>query len=133
MIDKRVSGENVNMFDLDVKSKKPKYEQIIEKIKNLIICKELKPDMRMFSIRALSKEIGVSPNTVQKSYDSLERQGYLYSIKGRGYYVASIDATLIRERIKNELKPQFLKLLQLAKYHGLSKEDIIQWMDEVLF
>lgn|SRR5690625_2827755 len=121
------------MFDLDVKSKKPKYEQIIEKIKNLIICKELKPDMRMFSIRALSKEIGVSPNTVQKSYDSLERQGYLYSIKGRGYYVASIDATLIRERIKNELKPQFLKLLQLAKYHGLSKEDIIQWMDEVLF
>ena|SRR5699024_237324 len=132
MMDKRVSGVSVNMFDLDVKSKKPKYEQIIEKIKNLIICKELKPDMKMFSIRALSKKIGVSPNTVQKSYDSLERQGYLYSIKGIGYYVAPIDATLIEERVEYELKPQFFRLLRLSKYHGLTKRDIIQWINEVL-
>lgn len=118
------------MFDLDVKNKRPKYEQIIEKIKKLIICKELKPDMKMLSIRALSKEIGVSPNTVQKSYDSLERQGYLYSIKSIGYYVAPIDATLIEERVENELKPQFFGLLRLAKYHGLTKKDIIQWINE---
>ncbi|HZH60996.1 MAG TPA: GntR family transcriptional regulator [Metabacillus sp.] len=101
------------MFKLDEQSRNPKYEQLIEKIKDLIFGKAIKTGEKMPSIRLLSKEIRVNPNTVQKSYHELEKQGYLYSIKGKGYYVAPIDMILIEERIENELKPQFLRLLQI--------------------
>ncbi|SHN26184.1 LytS/YhcK type 5TM receptor domain-containing protein [Gracilibacillus kekensis] len=61
------------MFKLDKQNRNPKYEQLTEKIK----------------VKILSNMI--SPNTVQRSYYELENQGYLYSIKGKGYYVASIN------------------------------------------
>ena len=119
------------MFNLNEQSKSPKYEQLIEKIKELIFCKAIKTGKKMPSIRVLSKEIGISPNTVQKSYHELEKSGYLYSIKGKGYFVAHIDKVLVEERIENELKPQFFRLLQSAKHLGLKHEDIIRWIDEI--
>lgn len=85
----------------------------------------------MPSIRALSKEIMINPNTVQKSYHQLENQGYLYSIKGKGYYVSPMDMNQKDQRIEDELKPQFFRLLQMAKYLGLTKKEIIEWLEEV--
>lgn len=76
------------MFKLDKQNKNPKYEQLTEKIK----------------VQILSNMI--SPNTVQRSYYELENQGYLYSIKGKGYYVASINIFQIGQKIEHELKPQ---------------------------
>lgn len=119
------------MFKLDEQSKTPKYEQLVEEIKDLIFSKVINSDKKMPSIRALSKEIMINPNTVQKSYHQLEKQGYLYSIKGKGYYVTSIDIIQIEQRIENELKPQFFRLLQMAKYFGLSKKEILEWLSQV--
>lgn len=119
------------MFNLNEQSKSPKYEQLIEKIKELIFCKAIKTGEKMPSIRALSIEIGISPNTVQKSYHELEKIGYLYSVKGKGYFVAKVDKALIEVRVENELKPKFLSLLKQAKYLGLKYEDIIRWIDEI--
>lgn len=68
---------------------------------------------------------------MQKSYHELEKDGYLYSIKGKGYFVAQIDKLLVEERIENELKPHFFRLLQSAKYLGLKHEDIIRWIDGI--
>jgi GntR family transcriptional regulator len=119
------------MFKLEEQSRIPKYEQLIEKIKDLILSKVIKSDEKMPSIRALSKEIMINPNTVQKSYHQLENQGYLYSIKGKGFYVAPIDMLQIEQRIEMELKPQFFRLLQMAKYLGLSKKEILEWLSQV--
>ncbi|MFB7305268.1 GntR family transcriptional regulator [Heyndrickxia sporothermodurans] len=119
------------MFRLDEQSKIPKYEQLAEEIKDLIFVKVINSNEKLPSIRALSKEIMINPNTVQKSYHQLENQGYLYSIKGKGYYVAPIDMNQIEQRIENELKPEFFRLLQRAKHFGLSKKEILEWLRQV--
>ena len=119
------------MFRLDEQSKSPKYIQLIEKIKELIISRAIKTDEKMPSIRELSKEIRINPNTIQKSYHELEKQGYLYSLKGKGYYVAPVEVILIEGKIENELKPHFFRLLQMAKYLGLTKKEIIGLLEEM--
>src|SRR5699024_8240163 len=119
------------MCYLNKKSREHKKEQISEKIKDLIIGKAIKWDEKMPSIRTLSKQIKISPNTVQKAYHHLEHQGYLYSIRGKGYYVAPIGMIQIKLKIENEFKPQFIRLLKIAKYLGLTKEDIIELLGEV--
>jgi len=117
------------MFDLDVRSRKPIYEQLVDKIKELIIQQVLKPDEKVPSVRLLSKELTVNPNTIQKAYSELERQGYLYSVKGKGSFVAPIDMSGNQEKIK-EIKTTTLKLLAEAIYLGLTKADLLDWYEE---
>lgn len=119
------------MYYLNKNSSVPKYEQLSEKIKDLIIGKAIKWDEKMPSIRTLSKQIKISPNTVQKAYHHLENQGYLYSIRGKGYYVAPIGMIQIKLKIENEFKPQFIRLLKIAKYLGLMKEEVIELLEEI--
>ena len=76
------------MFQLDVKSRKSIYEQVIDNLKELIMTGELTVGSKLPSVRELSKEITVNPNTVQKAYRELERQGYIYSTTGVGTFVA---------------------------------------------
>ena len=63
------------MFQLDLKSRKSIYEQVIDNLKELIMTRVLSTDEKLPSVRELSKEITVNPNTVQKAYRELERQG----------------------------------------------------------
>ena len=67
------------MFQLDLKSRKSIYEQVIDNLKELIMTRVLSTDEKLPSVRELSKEITVNPNTVQKAYRELERQGYVYT------------------------------------------------------
>lgn len=118
------------MFDLDQRSRKPIYEQIIEKVKELVVTEILQPDEKLPSVRILSKELTINPNTIQKAYRELEREGYLYSSNRKGYFVAPIELISNDEKISKELKPQFMKLLKEAIYLGLSKEELVRWFDE---
>lgn len=71
------------MFELDVRSRVPIYEQLVEKIKELIIKGLLKEHEQLPSVRALSNDLTINPNTIQKAYRELENQGYIYSIPGK--------------------------------------------------
>ena len=64
------------MFELDLKSRKPIYEQLVEKLKELIIHDVLKPDEQLPTVRQLAAEISINPNTIQKAFRELENQGY---------------------------------------------------------
>jgi GntR family transcriptional regulator len=112
------------MFDLDVRSRKPIYEQLIEKIKELIINQILQADDKLPSVRVLSKDLTVNPNTIQKAYRELERQGYLYSVRGKGSFVVPIEVMPNKEKLK-DVKKDLLKLLSEAIYLGLVKEDLL--------
>lgn len=72
------------MFELDVRSRKAIYEQLVDKVKEMIVYGILKPDEQLPSVRALSTQLTVNPNTIQKAYRELEREGYIYSLKGKG-------------------------------------------------
>ena len=76
------------MVTIDYQSRKPIYEQIMERFQMLIIKGILPPDTQMPSVRSLAVELSINPNTIQKAYMLLEQQGYIYPIKGRGNFVA---------------------------------------------
>lgn len=111
------------MFELDSRSRIPIYEQLVEKFKELIISEVLKKDEKLPSVRALASEITINPNTIQKSYRELERQGYIYSIPGKGNFVASIVNNENSEKI-SKLKEKLIKILSEAMYLGMKKEEI---------
>lgn len=118
------------MFELDVKSRLPLYEQLVEKFKELIINEVLKPNEQLPSVRVISKDLTINPNTIQKAYKELEVQGYIYSIKGKGSFVTPLEKNLNGEKLK-ELKKNLVKLLSEAIYLGMTKEEIIKTITEI--
>lgn len=84
------------MFRLDYTGGKPIYEQIRDNLKRLIINGALKSDEKLLSVRELAVEMAINPNTIQKAYKDLESEGYIYSVRAKGFFVAPKD------NIKNE-------------------------------
>lgn len=79
-----------NVITLDYKNEKPLHEQIRQGIRELIISGSLKADEQLPSVREMSVELTVNPNTVQRAYKDLETEGMLYSIRGRGCFVSPL-------------------------------------------
>lgn len=118
------------MFELDLRSRLPIYEQLVEKFKELIISEVLKKDEKLPSVRSLASEITINPNTIQKAYRELERQGYIYSIPGKGNFVASIENKENSEKL-SMLKDELIKILSEAMYLGMKKDDIYKIISEI--
>jgi GntR family transcriptional regulator len=118
------------MFELDLRSRLPIYEQLVEKFKELIISEVLKADEQLPSVRTLSKELTVNPNTIQKAYRQLESQGYIYSIKGKGSFVTPSIQVNSSKKL-NELKKELIKVLSEAMYLGMTKDEIMKTISEV--
>jgi GntR family transcriptional regulator len=117
------------MFDLDFRSRKPIYEQLVEKFKELIIHEVLKKDEQLPSVRSLAQELTVNPNTIQKAYRELERQGYIFSVKGKGNFVNALSDQINHEELE-KVKQQLKKKMSEAFYLGMSKEEMVALMEE---
>ena len=76
------------MILLDYRDKRPIYEQMVEKLERLIASGGLEQGSKMPSVRSLAVDLAVNPNTVQRAYTLLEQEGYLYTVSGRGSFVA---------------------------------------------
>ena len=76
------------MIILDYRDRRPIYEQVISRFQELMLTGALEKDSQLPSVRSLAMELSINPNTIQKAYAELERQGYIYSIKGKGSFVA---------------------------------------------
>lgn len=118
------------MFELDLRSRLPLYEQLVEKFKQLIISEILKPNEQLPSVRTLSMELTMNPNTIQKSYKELELQGYIYSIKGKGSFVTPSAKAVDSEKLK-KIKKDLTKILSEAMYMGMTKEDVLKIISEL--
>lgn len=79
----------MSLIYVDLRSRTPIFEQIIECVRDLVIRGILQPDEHLPSVRVLAAELAINPNTIQKAYGELERQGVIYSLAGRGNFVAS--------------------------------------------
>ena len=78
------------MFAIDLRERTPIYEQLYKRITELVIKGELKQDDKLPSVRELAKELGVNPNTVAKAFQMLERDKVIYSLQGRGRFLAAV-------------------------------------------
>ena len=111
------------MIVLDLKDARPLYEQIVERFKHLILCGALPEDEKLPSVRNLAMELSINPNTIQKAYAELEREGFIYSVKGRGNFVAANNS--LKEAKKEEIKTQILALVKEGEAIGLTRDEII--------
>ena len=89
---------------VDLRSRIPIYEQIIKKVKELTLAGSFKPDEQIPSIRQLTQHLGINPNTIQKAYAELERQGVIYTLAGRGAFISGETDRLIELKREEILK-----------------------------
>ena len=120
------------MFQLDLKSRKSIYEQVVDNLKELIISHVLTAEEKLPSVRDLSRTLTVNPNTVQKAYRELERQGYVYSVTGLGTFVAQKEDTGIDERRLSDICTRIRTELKELFYLGLSFEEVGRLLEELL-
>ncbi len=115
------------MFDIDVKSRVPIYEQITENVKRLIIQGVLLPEEKLPSVRSLAQELTINPNTIQKAYRELEREGYVISRPGKGSFVNDMTETMNREHIKTltEEVERLIKELVFLDVPGVNLKELI--------
>ncbi len=76
------------MLQLDFSDHRPLYEQIRDKLKELIISGVLTDNDKIPSVRELASTLAINPNTIQKAYKELESEGYIYSLKAKGNFVS---------------------------------------------
>lgn len=110
----------------------PIYEQIYIQIKTAIISSQLKEGDLLPSIRNLAKDLRISVITTKRAYDELERDGYIYSVAGKGSYVAPKNTELIRETHLKEIEGHIQKIAQLAPSCKLKPQDIIEMFKLIL-
>ena len=110
------------MILLDYRDKRPIYEQIVEKLERLIVGGALDPDSKMTVVRSIGRDLGVNPNTIQRAYNQLEQEGYLYAVSGRGSFVA--PETEWRDGKKKKMMEEWLLLTEKAKEAGLAKDEL---------
>lgn len=110
------------MILLDYRDKRPIYEQVVEKLERLIVGGALEPDSKMPSVRAMGVELAVNPNTIQRAYNQLEQDGYLYTVSGRGSFVAPESEW--REGKKKKTLEEWRKVTERAKEAGLTPEKL---------
>ncbi len=104
---------------------RPIYEQIYDQIKLGILSGELQEGQLLPSIRALAKDLRISVITTKRAYDELEKDGYLYTVAGKGSYIAEKNTEILREESLKQLEGHLQEALRLAPLCGLSTEAII--------
>ncbi len=112
----------MGLITVDLRDRKQLYEQLIDNVKNLILMGELSPDEKLPSVRSLARELGINPNTIQKAYAELERQGVIITLPGRGSVVTSKTDALM-ERQKEKLIGELSAIANQAAEIGISKSE----------
>ncbi|MDO5564046.1 MAG: GntR family transcriptional regulator [Eubacteriales bacterium] len=116
------------MIVINYKDKRPIYEQIIDQFERLILTNVLKIDEAIPSVRNLSKDLSINPNTIQRAYQELEKEGFIYTIKGRGSFVCKEEKAI--SHFKQQWKDDLKKLIKEGLVIKLTKKEIYDVIDE---
>jgi GntR family transcriptional regulator len=111
---------------VDTASRLPIYQQLVQQIREAIARGELRPEAALPSVRQLSRELVVNPNTVARAYTELEREGLLVSRPGRGIYVAQPRNDLTRSARDRRLTEQLDRWLTEAVHLGYSADEVLR-------
>lgn len=114
---------------IDNKSGIPIYEQIYNQIKDQIISGAVPEDEMLPSIRSLAKDLRISVITTKRAYDELEKDGFVYTVAGKGCFVASKNIELLRENNLKQIEEHLQSALQLANSCKLSVSDLVDMLN----
>jgi len=107
-------------------SGQPIYDQITSQIKNLIVSGVLAPGEALPSIRSLAKDLRISVITTKRAYDELEAEGFLYTVAGKGCFVAEKNVELIREEHLKQIESHLQSAAELAAACNLTSEELLE-------
>ena len=114
---------------IDNRSGAPIYDQIFTQIKGHILSGELKTDEPLPSIRGLAKDLRISVITTKRAYDELERAGFIYTVPGKGSFVAAKNAELLREEHLKQIEEHMNAIRELSRLTGLGREEVLNMWD----
>ena len=114
---------------IDNKSGAPIYDQIFTQIKGHILSGDLKQDEALPSIRGLAKDLRISVITTKRAYEELERAGFIYTVPGKGSFVAAKNKELLREEHLKKIEEHMTAIANLARGAGVSRGEVRQMWD----
>lgn len=117
------------MLQIDYRSGDALYVQIKSNFKRLILSGSLKENEAIPSVRKLASEFAINVNTVQRAYRELEQEGYIYSIPGKGNFVAKVNDDIFEKNLV-DIKENLYGVLKRAKILDVSKDEINKMIEE---
>ncbi len=118
------------MFRIDPLSRQPVYEQLIDQLERLVLTGLLPPETQLPSVRSLSMELSINPNTIQKAYSELDTRGIIYSVPGIGCFVSPSAVSLLQEHTRGKLERLRALTAELA-LGGIDEDEIIACIHSV--
>ena len=114
------------MLNLDYRDARPIYEQVRDNLRRLMVSGAIQEGEKLPSVRSLASNLAINPNTIQRAYESLEAEGYVYSIPGKGSFAA--PRTGVDEERRDRLLGQFDSLTAELLYLGVTRDRLIARM-----
>ena len=114
---------------IDNKSGAPIYDQIYSQIKSQIISGALSEDELLPSIRNLAKDLRISFITTKRAYEELEKGGFIYTVQGKGCFVAPKNVELLREENLKKIEGHMDEIIRLAESCNLGKSELLAMME----
>lgn len=111
------------MLNLDYRDARPIYEQVRDNLRRLMVGGAIQEGEKLPSVRSLASNLAINPNTIQRAYESLEAEGYVYSIPGKGSFAA--PRTGVDEERRDRLLGQFDSLTAELLYLGVTRDRLI--------
>lgn len=118
------------MFQIDVLSRKPVYEQIVSQMERFVLTGVLAPGSQLPSVRSLSVDLAINPNTIQRAYTELDRKGVICSVPGKGCFVSE-SAVRVLSEIKREKLVDLRELVWEMKLAGVTFDELMDLIREV--
>jgi len=115
------------MLSLNYRDTRPIYEQVKDGLRKLVISGAIAPDDKLPSVRSLASSLAINPNTIQRAYEALEREGYVYTIAGRGTFAA--PQTDVGAERKAQLLSAFDETARELLYLGVDAQELKQRLD----
>lgn len=117
------------MFQVDTMSRQPVYEQIINQLERFVLSGVLRPGTQLPSVRSLSMELSINPNTIQKAYSELDLRGVIYSVPGIGCFVSENAVTLLGEHKRGKLGT-LRQLVQELALAGIPEDEVHRCVEQ---
>jgi GntR family transcriptional regulator len=112
-------------FQVDSTTRVPIYRQLMDQVRQAVARGRLRPGIRLPSVRVLSRELVINPNTVARVYTELEREGVLHTRPGLGVFVAEPQAELSAAARRQRLAEIIDSFLTDAVHLGFSADEVL--------
>ena len=112
------------MLNLDYRDARPIYEQVRDGLRRRMVTGAIQEGEKLPSVRSLASRLAINPNTIQRAYESLEAEGYLYSVPGKGSFAA--PHTGVDQGRKEELLGRFDAVAAELLFLGVGGETLVE-------